>query len=63
MIAHRGEMEAPLMRIADLAAAGVELLAQSNPKITAILGSILETAVSLEMLQATAWSASQPSCD
>jgi hypothetical protein len=51
------------MRIADLAAAGVELLAQSNPKITAILDSILETAVSLEVLRAAAWSASQPSRD
>ena len=65
MIAHRtlGDMEAPLMRIADLAAAGADLLAQSNPKITAILNSILETAVSLEMLRAAGWCASQPSCD
>lgn len=65
MIAHStlGDMEAPLRRIIDLAAAGVELLAQSNPKVTAILDSILETAASLEMLRAAAWSASKSSCD
>lgn len=63
MIAHRtlGDMESSLMRIADLAAAGVKLLALSNPKVTAILDSILETAESLEMLRAAAWSASRPS--
>lgn len=61
MIAHStlGDMEAPLRRIADLAAAGVEILAQSNPQVTAILDAILETAVSLEMLRAAAWAASQ----
>jgi hypothetical protein len=61
MIAHRAlcDMEAPLVRIADLAGAGVELLALSNPKVTAILNSILETAVSLEMLRAAASSAPQ----
>jgi hypothetical protein len=65
MIAHRtlGDMESPLMRIADLAASGVELLAQSNPKVTAILDSILDTAMSLEMLRAAAWSESKSSCD
>lgn len=63
MIAHRtlGDMESSLMRITDLAAAGVKLLALSNPKVTAILDSILETAESLEMLRAAAWSASRPS--
>lgn len=51
------------MRITDLAAAGVKLLALSNPKVTAILDSILDTAMSLEMLRAAAWSESQSSCD
>jgi hypothetical protein len=61
-IAHRtlGDMESPLTRIADLAASGVELLAQSHPKVTAILDAILETAMTLEMLRAAGWSASKP---
>ncbi len=63
MIAHHalGDMEAPLQRIADLAAAGVELLGTDSPKLISILDSILETVASLEMLRAAAWSASQRS--